>query len=131
MSKSAKRKLHDAKKNEKLKETTLIQKSPGFQIQPTSCADQIFGPKNMSLFVPKFDDIPNEFKNYHSQPNPWMAVSKQWFYKGLESFDYTPKENVNKDQALGHLKAILGCFSISHEHKHGACAYLLSLWFNP
>ncbi|MET4862481.1 hypothetical protein [Morganella morganii] len=40
-----------------------------------------FGPPDIEKFLPKWDIIPDEFKQ---GKNPWVAFIERWFYDGLE-----------------------------------------------
>lgn len=92
--------------------------------------EMAFGPEGgIKKLLPPMSEIPEEFKRDH---NPWCSVVSRWFFGGLtkeEVAAWAPKEDIDKDMALRHVKAALGSFEPKHEHKEAGCAYLLSLWF--
>ncbi len=97
--------------------------------QKVSKVDIAFGAHPLEKFLPKMEEIPEEFKGYHS---PWSKTVAAWFFNGLtkeQAGSLTPKEGIDKGEALGHIQAILGSFEPKHEHKEAGCAYLMSLWF--
>lgn len=78
------------------------------------------------LHMPRYDDIPDEFKDHH---NKWAYIAAQWFFKGLRGATFTPKSGIDKSTALRHLACIQSSFDPQHGHKQAAVAYLMSLWF--
>jgi len=56
---------------------------------------------------------------------------EKWFFQGLKAGELVPKEGINIDKALRHLKAVIGSFNHKHEHKEEAAARLLEDWFQP
>lgn len=79
--------------------------------------------------TPPYESIPKEFKR-HS--NAWVQFVDHWFSLGnpFSAFNvYGPVEGVNGDEAIRHLKVVLGTFATKHEHKIAGAAYLMSLWF--
>lgn len=87
--------------------------------------DLAFPTRAMQL-MPKWDEIPDEFK---SDRNKWVKVFEDWFFFGLKDAKWTPKEGVDAGKALRVIKACIGDFQPSHEHKKAGCACLLSEWF--
>lgn len=81
---------------------------------------------DMDVLLPKWDDIPEEFKFGHTR---WNKVISDWFFMGLKDVDLTPKESINANSAIRHIKAILSSFDPKHEHKEAGCAYLMSCFF--
>ena len=62
----------------------------------------------------------------------WERFQSDWFYSGLKGTEgLIPREGVDKNKAVRHLKTIQGSFEPSHEDKVAAVAYLASLWFMP
>lgn len=84
-----------------------------------------FGPQDIEKFLPKWDLIPDEFKQ---GKNSWVAFIERWFYHGLEC-PPAAKEGVELKWALAHIMVILKSFDPKHERKIAGCAYLASLWF--
>ncbi|MBN4867415.1 MULTISPECIES: hypothetical protein [Enterobacterales] len=84
-----------------------------------------FGPPDIEKFLPKWDLIPDEFKQ---GKNPWIVFIERWFYHGLEC-PPAAKEGVELKWALAHIVVILKSFDPKHEQKIAGCAYLASLWF--
>jgi hypothetical protein len=79
--------------------------------------------------MPKYKDVPAEFKTTLTQ-NKWVQLFDEWFFFGLKSLNINPKDGVDKDKALRHVRTIMRSFIPKHEHKTAACAWLLSEWFN-
>jgi len=94
-------------------------------IQDVSDLEMAF-PANVKHLMPPMEAIPREFQNGHTV---WNRLMTDWFCVGLKDLKLTPKEGVDTQRALRHLKAIIGSFEPSHEHKEAAVAYLLSQWF--
>lgn len=117
MSKSAKRKTHDAAKAEA--PPTFDKPTPGDRLT------QVFGGR-MALLLPKYDTVPDEFKR---QSNPWVKWQMDWFYEGLKRWPVA-KEGIDLNAAMAHLKAIQSSWEPQHEHKEAGVAYLASLWFS-
>lgn len=83
----------------------------------------------MNTLAPPYKEIPQEFRDGRTE---WNALVNDWFFRGLKELKSQPKADIDRADALGHLRAILASFDLSHEHKEAAVAYLLSLWFeNP
>lgn len=96
--------------------------------QEISDVDYAF-PATVSHLMPKYEDIPSEFRNWNSR-NKWMQMVADWFFCGLADLKMSPKERIDTEKALRHIGTIMGSFEPKHEHKEAACAYLLSLWFD-
>lgn len=89
--------------------------------------------------MPKREDLPEDFqRNWHSDRNPYCHAISMWFYKGCKFEDgklivdgvtFKAKEGVDAKKALAAIKACLGSFEPSHEHKIGGCGFMLSEWF--
>jgi hypothetical protein len=88
--------------------------------------------------MPKYETVPEEFKNLFSSNEYCRAVSK-WFFEGAKaapngiqvgSSIFSAKRGVDKSKALAAIRAVLGSFEPKHEHKHAACAFMLSEWFD-
>lgn len=88
-------------------------------------ADIVFG-GGIKELMPAYSDIPEEFK---SRSNKWTKVVSDWFYSGLKEVVWTPKEGIDKEDALRHIKAVMGSWEPKHEHKMAGCAFLLSEFF--
>jgi hypothetical protein len=89
--------------------------------------DMVCGPNNISAYLPKETEIPNEFKEDN---NKWVKIIKTWFFKGLpKKTVFIPKDEIDKSSAISHISCVLRSFDPSHEHKISGCAYLLSCWF--
>jgi hypothetical protein len=88
-------------------------------------ADLAFG-GDMRILLPKYNDIPDEFKDHY---NKWAKIVSDWFFGGLKNAKFTPKEGIDKSDALRHIKAIMTSWDPKHEHKEAGCAYLLSEFF--
>ena len=87
--------------------------------------DVVF-PVSVSGMMPPYESVPQEFKRGTTK---WNTLFSEWFYAGLKSLVLTPKPGIDRGEALGVIKAVMGSFEPKHEHKEAAVAYLLSLWF--
>jgi hypothetical protein len=81
----------------------------------------------MKSILPPREEIPAEFYNGRT---PWNEVFSKWFFSGLpEGTSFICKSGVVGQTAYDHLRAIIKSFEPKHEHKEGAVAWLMSLWF--
>jgi hypothetical protein len=101
---------------------------PEYLVKKVSDVDLAFG-GNMSDLLPPYSDIPEEFQNMNNRTK-WNKLISDWFYVGLNSLDLKPKESIDVNGAIRHIKAILASWEPKHEHKMAGCAYLMSLWFD-
>lgn len=94
----------------------------------TSASDITLGPKNVYEFLPDYRNLPEDFK-YH-RGNKWARLISDWFFHGLpEDVGFIPKEGIDAQTALNHIRATLRSFQPKHEHKEAGCAFLMSEWF--
>ena len=94
--------------------------------QPVTDLELAFG-GDVSRLLPPMDEIPEEF---HRHPGTgWNRLVSAWFFRGLEALEVEPKEGIDKNAALRHVKAVMGSWQPKHEHKEAGIAYLLSQWF--
>lgn len=98
-----------------------------YPIKEISTATMAF-PAYVSNLMPSYDEIPKEFKNWNNQTK-WNRLFNDWFFGGLSKLELKPKEGVDQNKALRHIKAIMGSFEPKHEHKEAAVAFLFSEWF--
>ena len=83
-------------------------------------------PANVMNLMPKYEDIPEEFKRGGTK---WNRLFYEWFFNGLESLELKPKDGVDTQKATRHIRAVMTSFQPKHEHKSAAVAFLLSEWF--
>jgi hypothetical protein len=86
--------------------------------------DVVF-PAGVHHLMPSMESIPEEF---HSRSS-WNKLISEWFFRGLNNISVVPAEGIDENNALRHVKCIMGSFEPKHEHKEAACAYLMSQWF--
>jgi hypothetical protein len=98
-----------------------------FPIKEADGLDMALGPKSVKEWMPKYEDIPDEFKRGH---NKWCQLVSDAFFCGIKDIKFKPKEGVDEKKAWRHFRTILGSWEPKHEHKEAACAYLLSQWFD-
>lgn len=100
---------------------------PLTKLVPLKVSDMLmaFPAHVMDSMMPAMDDIPEEF---HGTRGKWQDIQSTWFFSGLRDYKFIPKEGVDLDMALRHLRCIQGSFEPQHEHKAAAVAYLMSLW---
>lgn len=94
-------------------------------VQEVNGLELAFG-GDMKKLLPSYNEIPDEFKN---DRNKWVKVVSDWFFYGLKNAQWKPKEGIDTQKALRHVKAIMGSWEPNHEHKEAGCAYLLSEFF--
>ena len=85
-------------------------------------------PAHVSEMMPPYEGIPKEFRT-NPPTTKWGKLFSDWFYFGIKGLVLTPKSGIDRDEALGVIRAVMGSFEPAHEHKAAAVAYLLSLWF--
>lgn len=85
-------------------------------------------PADVSHLMPKWQDIPEDFRTPNSRTE-WNRLVNAWFFRGLKSITVKPRPAVDVNKAMRHLMAIMHSFEPKHEHKEAAVAYLMSLWF--
>jgi len=79
--------------------------------------------------IPSEAEIPSEFFK-HS--NPFSELARALFFKGSKEVpSWQTREGIDRTQALGHVKAVLGSFEPSHERKMAAVGWMLYSWFIP
>lgn len=98
---------------------------PRLMPQPLDAARSAF-PANVRDLLPKWEDIPDEFKSFSGK---WQDVVTAWFFSGVQNCQWKPREGVDTQAALLHVGACMGSFEPKHEHKEAGCAYLLSEFF--
>jgi len=86
---------------------------------------QLAFPARLGKMLPPRKEIPKKYWAWHGQD-----LASQWFYEGLpKGTTFVPKEGVDRQKALRHLKALLGSFEPEHNHKMAAVTFLLDEWF--
>lgn len=85
-----------------------------------------FGGKSMEKLLPKWSDIPEEFKN---RTTKWNKLFRLIFFKGEAPGTIASVEGIDPHKAGRHLRAIMKSWEPKHEHKEAGVAYLMSLWF--
>lgn len=88
------------------------------------------GAVDTDRLMPKYKDIPDEFRRGGAGANRWLNFQRDWFYGGVENLEATPKDGVDPTLAMRHLSAIQRSWQPKHQHKEAAVAYLASLWFD-
>lgn len=84
-------------------------------------------PASVEKLMPKYSEIPDEFKRWPG--GPYVKWATKWFFSGLQREEIpAAKEGIDQAAALRHLSAIQRSFQPKHEHKEAAVAYLASLW---
>ncbi len=98
-----------------------------YPIFDVDAVEEVFGAKDIYKMMPKYEDIPQEYKmNFH---NPAFEFICGWFYTGLKNPEFVPKEGVDPEKALKHIATIMVSYAPKHEHKMAGCAWLLDQWF--
>jgi hypothetical protein len=73
--------------------------------------------------LPKWEDIPEEFRN---RDNEWAKAASKLFFKGGKGLAF--KEGVAVVKAKRHIAACLRSYQPKHEHKIAGVGWLLSQW---
>jgi hypothetical protein len=97
---------------------------PKYKPTAVSDVDAAFGGQAMKI-LPKWKDIPSEFKSMGNQWSQWAA---RWFFKGLTHYP-VPRDGIDLHAAMRNLATVQRSFEPKHEHKEAGVAYLASLWF--
>ena len=122
MTKSTKRKAHDAAK---LTAVTPVSTPLGmYPIVAVSEVDIAF-PASVSHLMPAYADIPRDFENAAL----WRRLFADLFFSGASDLKLQPRESVDASAAFRHIRCILGSYEPKHEHKSAAVAWLFSQWF--
>lgn len=79
--------------------------------------------------LPKWDEIPEDFRREHGSARAWTELCNRWFAAGLSGQEIVAKDGVDRTIALRHLGACMGSFEPKHEHKISGVAWLMSQWF--
>lgn len=85
--------------------------------------------RNIESAMPKYNDIPEEFKNWNNK-NKWSQFFSDLFFSGVVIEKLTAKKGIDAEIAFNHIQVIARSWDCKHEHKEAACAYLLSKWFD-
>ena len=101
-----------------------------FPIHEVTDAEMAF-PANVLEFMPKMEDISEEFKGFGSARDPIeVKFISDWFFRGLKTCELIPREGVDAKKAFRHLSMIMRSYEPKHEHKEAACAFLVREWFS-
>lgn len=89
-------------------------------------------------FLPQRGTLPDEYREQWSSQIPYCRAISKWFFHGAECDGralvidgerFVPKKGIDAQKALRAISAALRSFEPKHEHKIGACGFLLSQWF--
>lgn len=97
--------------------------------QPKEVTDTDIAFGSVKGLMPEYKDIPKEFNSYSGSKGWSNQLFADWFYSGLTKLELVPREGIDKDKALRHIRAIMRSFEPKHEHKEATCSYLLDKWF--
>lgn len=140
MTKSAKRKAHDAKKSgptvahdtssglaNGLANLPRIPLQPPYAPVLVTRLDMAF-PANVTGLMPAYDSIPEEFRQHGGR---YYDLFVAWFYKGLSKFEPVLRDpTMNINACLGHIACVKGSYEPKHEHKTATVRFLLDTWFS-
>ena len=94
-----------------------------FSIQDVSDIDIAF-PAHVKHLMPEYETA----RARRVDPK-WERLACDWFFTGLKELRLKPREGVDEQRALRHIRAIMGSFEPKHEHKMASIAFLLEEWF--
>jgi len=78
-------------------------------------------------YTPPLESIPEEFQQFH---HPTVKFIMGFWYEGSwKKFRAVPRPGINPHHAFRMIQETLGTWSISHEHKEAAAAYMLTEFF--
>ena len=89
-----------------------------------SAADLAF-PAKVAHLIPPHENLMDTVVSKEA-----ATLTTDWFYHGLKKIEPKPKDGVDVNAALAHIKCILASFQPKHEVKMQAVAYLIDLWFD-
>ena len=98
------------------------------QPMETDKMDSVFG-GNIPKLMPKFHDLPEDFREKRHGGNKWCDLVSIWMFQGLKGYSFTPKEGIDSKKAFAHMGAIMRSFEPKHEHKTAAVGWLMPQWF--
>lgn len=105
----------------------MADEKPFAQPKVVTDVDMAFGGSIRDL-MPRYEDIPEDFRR---ERDPFSKLVHKWFFEGIQTDVVKAKPGVDAKVAWRHLRAIMGSFEPSHEHKTSGVAWLMSQWFDP
>jgi hypothetical protein len=96
-----------------------------YPIHEVSDAELAFGGRDLDKLMPPESEIPEDYPDRLK----WTRFFNRVFMQGAVGTRLLPREGVNPNKALRHLRAVMVSFDPKHEHKEAACAWLFSQWF--
>lgn len=99
-----------------------------FPIHEFTKVEEAF-PSSVEAFMPKYKDIPSEYKEHNWNFKPCKFFSDM-FFVGIANVKLQPREGVDSVKAWTHLQCIARSYEPKHEHKEAAFAFLLDEWFS-
>lgn len=101
-----------------------------FLPQQIDKAQQAFPARVSHLMPTNEPDYQSDYrKGYHSRDTWGFKLFNDWFYSGLTKLELIPKEGVDKNAAVVHIRTVMGSFEPSHEDKTASVAWMLEHWF--
>lgn len=95
----------------------------------TTDAEMAFGPRKIKDYLPDYQDVPAEFKRFSG--NKHVDIVSRWFFEGLpRGTEFIPREGIDTQTALAHIRTCMSSWEPKHEHKTAGVAFLLSEWFD-
>lgn len=109
-------------------------KDPRGDVPKVTTADLAF-PASVRQWLPKWEDIPEDFKRRRGEAEAYCKFVSAWFFNGVSAEEWDQKWRLRdgvtfedaKERTL-QIKCILGSFEPKHEHKEAGAAYLLYLF---
>lgn len=96
------------------------------EIPEVTDADCAF-PTRYRELLPKWEDLSDDEKNMRG---PFCEALSSLFFRGGKLADHgiVPKPGVDLKKVMRYIRATLGDFGPSHEHKIGGIAHMLAKW---
>jgi len=101
-------------------------------MKPTPIDDALLAfPARVEHLMPLNEpDYKKEYREGYSSRDTWgFKLFGDWFYSGLETLELKPKEGIDQQTALRHIRTVMGSFQPSHEDKTASCAWMFEHWF--
>lgn len=134
MTKSAKRKAHDARsKPSRLGGVPHLDSLPQVPLAPPYSPVRVDGidmafPTHVVALMPAYESIPEEYKRGHGTYDDLFG---SWFFLGLSKFEPVLRDPaMDVTTCMGHIRCVMGSFDPSHQHKEAAVRMLLDTWFS-
>jgi len=96
-------------------------------IREVTDADLAFPAEAIDHFLPPYDYIPEKFKD---RMHPYRQLVETMWGGGLpEDSEWDTRDGIDGDKAFRQIRACMGSYQPSHQHKEAGVAYLIDNFF--